>query len=447
VKNVLVIAYFFPPCSASGTYRTLRFVKYLPKFGWDPVILTVKPTVYCEHLPVFPVDASLMQQISVGCTIFRTATLDCLGFLLRLRRLLALRPRTPELQEKRAANSSTVSRWQKLKDCITGSLNTPDPQVGWLLPAVWAGIVNVRKLEVSVVYSTGKPWTAHLIGYCIHRLTGIPWIADFRDPWTQNPWRNIKSKMRQKLEASMEHAVVSHANIVIANTALLREDFVQRYPFLNPSKFLTITNGFDPDDRGLSETIPDNRQTFTLTHVGSLCDTRDPTNLLLAIEQLIMDESISKDCLRVNLIGAMETSLTEFFSRHPVLHYVVNLVPQVPHQEALQYMASSDVLLLIQPKTTTQIPAKLFEYIQAGKPILALTPRDGATGQLVLSDRVGRVVEPDDIESIKQEVRSLCKMHLRQKLSEEFPTSHHHKYNAIHLTQRLAESLDNIAGR
>ncbi len=444
MKKVLMIAYFFPPCGASGVYRTLRFMKYLPRHGWESIVLSVREHAYGDHLPR---DVSLLQCIPDGQKVIRTANLEFFACLLKLRH---------GLRHRLSPNSSTTghslptkpSSWQMFKDFISDTLTIPDPQVSWMLPALWAGIRTVRRFGVNAVYSTGRPWTAHLIGSWIRRLTGIPWVADFRDPWTQDPWRNGKSALRVKIENYLERHVVSEADLVVSTTSLLREDFVQRYPTLDPEKFVTITNGFDPEEKaGLPVAEEDNDSSvFTLTHVGTIYEARCPTHFLEALERLVVSESVQVGMLRINFVGVWYANLSNDVSKHPILRSAVRFIPQVSHLESLVYMAKADVLLLIQPNTKIQVPGKLFEYIQARKPVLALTDKDGATGRLITSQGLGWVVEADDVLGITKLLRHVYGLHLSKRLDDSFRSDKVDQYDARHLTGRLADLLNAITG-
>ncbi len=449
-----MIAYFFPPCSASGVYRTVRFMKFLPDYEWYPIILTIKPDQYEAY---FPLDLALTEQISPGQTIVRTSAFRWLDALLKLRQHIRVAKCASHSLKQQIDNSPKHSRWQRVKDSITGALSTPDEQIGWLLPALWRGMGIIRKQEVDAVYSTASPWTAHLIGYWLSRLTGTPWIADFRDPWTQNPFRAETSKLKESLEAFMEKCVVSRADIVIANTSTLREDFVRRYSFLNSDKFVTITNGFDPDENEPfrqsqrdefdtpTATQSKDSTVFTLTHTGSLYGQRDPRPFFVAIEQLLMEGSIPMERLCINLVGESQDMVSRFLTDHPLVEKAVRLIPQVSHQKCLEYLVNSDLLLVIQPNTTLQIPGKLFEYIQVQKPILALTPSEGATARLITSDGIGASVDATDVVGIKKQVLLYYQMFLCGSLRTNHPSDIYRKYSMRQLTKQLANLLDKLA--
>ncbi len=443
MKTVLMIAYYFPPSGVSGIYRTMRFIKFLPACGWRPIVLTLRPDAYEAGEPR---DDSLPEQLPTDLTVIRTTELRVLEKLQRLRNLrwradAAPAAHTPQpLHERREAANSW---WQCCKDALTGMLSTPDRQIGWWWPAIRAGWRAIRDHEVHVLYSTGKPWTAHLVGCGLQWLTRTPWVADFRDPWLNNPSSAPMSRLRQAIEAHLERLVISRADVVVANTEVVRQEWLQRYPFLKPDKAVTITNGFDPDEPHHAPQAP-RASVLTLTHAGALYAQRYPHAFFVALNRVLSRGSVPQDRLRVNLVGSWDTQTDRFLAEHPMVAKVVRLVPQVPHHVYLGYLQQSDVLLLLQPQTASQIPAKVFEYMQAGKTILALTPPRGATGDLVQSEGLGRVCDATDVETIQQTIEALYRDFTAGTLKPALSDEGYQKYDMRHLTHRLASSFDRL---
>lgn len=442
VKQVLMIAYYFPPCAASGIYRTLRFSKYLPEYGWKPLILTLKENLY-EH--DCPIDRTLVDSIPNDLMIVRTTRIRFLERLLHLKSVLHPKKTSSGIGGQRTKETTTPSLWQRLKDIITRALTTPDQQIGWFFPALFAGLKSVREDKIDAIYSTASPWTAHLVAYWLHKLTGIPWVADFRDPWTQNPWQLERSRIRRSIENRMEKSVVKAANSVIANTQALREDFIRRFDFLDSEKVVALTNGFDPNGHHVNaRPCMANPEVFTLTHTGALYAERDPQTLFQALSELICDGSIPGDKARVNLVGQNDEKVETTLSQYKELMEVVRLIPPVSHSESFEYLLASDVLLIVQPKTRLQIPAKIYEYIQVGKRILALTPYDGATGRLVKSEKFGIVVEPDDIPKLKAELLDLYHSFCTGNLCANKNGSARDRYSMKSITRELAGILNQV---
>lgn len=444
-NTVLIIAYDFPPFSVSGTYRTLRFVKYLPK-RWKAVVFTVKTEVYTAP---FYTDPALLNQLPNSLTVIRTPVFNGFQRFLewqgKLKSLIKDQSRpSPEISNT-AESTAKKSRLKQLKDNITDFFMTPDAQIGWLPYAVRAGKKAIRKHQVKVIYSTGSPWTDHLIGYRLKRASGLPWIADFRDPWTQNPWHTWKLPRRLKRESQMEAEVVHEADIVIANTERLRLDFIKRYPEEPEAKFITITNGYDLDSLVPLNVKRSQNQAMTITHTGALYAERSPRNLLLAIQELLHEGIIPAHGIRLRLVGQGKTNDIEDILADELVSHVVEIIPQVPHRQSLQYLSEADVLLIIQPQAPMQIPGKLFEYMCFQRPILTITESESATADIIRQAQLGPIVEPKDIPGIKKAVCNLYEQFQSGALlSLHSDTNLIHQYDARILTLQFARTLDQL---
>jgi glycosyltransferase involved in cell wall biosynthesis len=332
-----------------------------------------------------------------------------------------------------------------LKDNITDFFMTPDAQIGWLPYAVRAGKKAIRKHQVNVIYSTGSPWTDHLIGCRLKYASGLPWIADFRDPWMQNPWHTWKLPRRLKRESQMEAEVVHEADIVIANTERLRLDFIKRYPEEPGAKFITITNGYDLDSLAPLNVKRSQNQAMTITHTGTLYAERSPRNLLLAIQELLHENIIPVCGIRLRLVGQGKTNDIKDILADKLVSHVVEIIPQVPHRQSLQYLSEADVLLIIQPQAPMQIPGKLFEYMCFQRPILAITEAESATSDIIRQAQLGLIVEPEDISGIKKAVCNLYEQFQSGTLlSLHGDTNTIRQYDARILTLQFAEILDHL---
>jgi glycosyltransferase involved in cell wall biosynthesis len=342
-----------------------------------------------------------------------------------------------------------ASGWyQSLKDAFTDLFEIPDEEIGWFLPALLAGVQTAKSEKIDVIYSTGRPWTAHLIGTALKRLTGKPLVADFRDPWLTNPFRLKYSTLRNQLETYCERKVIEKADVVLANTSELREEFIRRFPEQPQDKFSSLLNGFDPGDYSPEAiTHPSNSgRPFTIIHTGFLYAKRDPKVFLKSVKMFLGNEGVDRRKVKILLVGSVSLAYDlEEHLRSEGLDDIVTLTGQVPYKQSLQYLQESDVLLLLQPGTATQVPSKLFEYLGMKKPILAISPHEGATYNLVLKESIGKVAQPDNVEKIAE---AIYKMHqqwrdgfLMQKVNEET----YEKFNVKNMTATLATHLSKLA--
>lgn len=460
-RKVLMIAYFFPPIGgigSAGSQRVLKFAKYLPDSQQTPVILTVRPEYYESYLSIDPI---LLEKVPAGMVVVRTRVVRLLTKLLMMKRhLTALwAPR----QDERAGAAGTKresetikdigddssrgkrkSWYQRGKDSITDLFDIPDEEMGWFLPAVVGGWMAMRRERVDVIYSTGRPWTAHLIGLALKLLTGKSLVVDFRDPWITNPFRLQYSWLKETLERNMERTVIEHADVVIANTEELRTEFAARFPNQPRAKFVSILNGFDPDDyAALPQATPQNSaEYFTVTHTGFLYGKRDPKTFLEAVKMLVDQPQVDRKRFRVRLIGAVDLpyNLKDYLFAKKI-DDIVQLCDHVPFKDSLEYMRQSTILLLLQPGTTTQVPSKLFEYIGMRKPVLAISPKRGATSSIVRSEGVGEVADPDNAYEIME---ALARLYHQWRSSTPLHATYesaYQKFNVKNMTRQLAEQL------
>ncbi len=456
MKHVLMVAYLFPPVGGlgvAGSQRLLKFAKYLPAHGWQPIVLTVKERSYESY---FSVDPSLVTKIPPDSVIVRTRVLRWLTRLLEFKGRLQGRgatvsQETPASTESflggsaapAAPSGAAKSFYQRLKDGITDLFEIPDEEMGWILPGILGGLSAFRRHGYEAIFATGRPWTALVIGMLLKRLTGKPLIVDFRDPWMTNPFRLWYSPMRNRLEGWLERQVIEQATTVIANTHELRAEFIERFPNEPAEKFMTLLNGFDSDDfvQTLAE-APRERRAFTVTHTGFLYGKRDPKNFLEAVRLCLSQGLIERRKLRILLVGSAELpyNLADYL-RVAGLSDVVQLQGHLPYRESLSCLYRSDVLLLLQPGTKTQVPSKLFDYIGVGKPILGVSPLDGATSRLMTQHRLGAVADPDHIPDIGQALAMLYKAWDSGALDALVDRAACHAFDIRHVTGTLAARL------
>lgn len=454
-----MVAYFFPPVGglgAAGSQRVLKFAKYLPSYQWLPVILTIKEPYYESYLAM---DPTLLDKVPAETKVARTSVVRGLTKILAWKKTLKTYfsgGANPEgglsrtlVVTRRQDSKQEGGRYRRLKDAVTDLFEIPDEEAGWLFPGVYAGTKVIKKERIDVIYSTGRPWTAHLIGVILKRLTGKPLVTDFRDPWLTNPFRLAYSPLRNRLEEYLEKQVIAHADAVIANTEELRDEFTRRFPQQPHHKFLSLLNGFDPDDyTGLSLCDASPRKTFTITHTGFLYGQRDPATFLEAVVTLLERKRLGRQTVRIVFVGnvTLPYNLEEYLAARG-LSDVVTLQEHVPHKHSLEYLQQSDVLLLLQPGTTTQVPSKLFEYIGMRKPILAVSPRGGATYNLVRKESLGEVAHAEDPEEIAAAVERMYVKWRGEGPKDTTTEEVYQKFDVRNITGLLANVFSQVSTR
>jgi glycosyltransferase involved in cell wall biosynthesis len=362
-----MIAYHFPPVQgSSGVHRTLKFVRHLPQLGWEPIVLTVRPSAYPSR------GEDLSAEVPQGIVVRRAACLDS-------GRHLAIRGR--------------YSMWTAL----------PDRWISWLPAGVLAGIRLVRRHRPQVIWSTYPIATAHLIGWCVARATGLPWVADFRDPMCQDGYPTDRRQWRA-FEWVERRAVLASRAVTFTAPSALRT-YAERYPGEPATRMHRLDNGFDEEDfAGLPRTPPSPpRARLTLVHSGTLYPSeRDPTQLFAALSRLRRDGRIGPESFRLVLRATGDDAFYTRMLAEAGLTDLVELAPPIDHRAAIAEMLAADGLLLLQASNCDeQIPAKVYEYLRAGRPIVALTTRSGDTGSTLLSHGIEPIARLDDAAGIR----------------------------------------------
>ena len=272
-RDVLFISYLFPPVAGGGVQRSSKFVKYLPQFGWKPIVLTVREPYdfYC--------DDEMMQDVSGKCVIIRTFSIEPMKLV---RKFLKKRSR----RKVQSESSGTLTQ-KTLKPGFLVKLKTyllfPDNEIMWLPFAVWKGMRVIRKNKPALIYSTASPFTDHLIALLLTKFSGLPWVADFRDLWVDRP-NFPKNKWRLFIDRKFEKMVIENADHVVTATSLLAERFNQLYP---AEKYTSITNGFDEDDFLNKLELLTPKEKFIITYTGIFNKEQNPQKFFKAVYKVI----------------------------------------------------------------------------------------------------------------------------------------------------------------
>lgn len=369
VKRVLMVAFHFPPLrGSSGIQRALKFVQYLPALGWQPLVLSANPRAYVNQGP------DQMKEIPPEVVVTRAFALDT-------GRHLAWRGR------------------------YFGWMAWPDRYVSWCLGAVPAGLSLVRKYRPQVIWSTYPIASATLIGYLLHKLSGLPWVVDFRDPMSDEFYpRDPKLRVIQRW---IERKAVQNAALVVCTTPSAVVTYTTRYPELPRQRFTVLENGYDEENfRNAGATLgePAAGRPFTMIHSGIIYPSeRDPVPLFRALSELKAAGAIDASQLHIVLRATSHDDYVGALLAEHGITDLVSLAPPVPYQAALAEMLSVDGLLLLQASNCNhQIPAKLYEYLRAGRPILALTDAAGDTAATLRAAGVDTIAPLDDSAGIKQ---------------------------------------------
>jgi glycosyltransferase involved in cell wall biosynthesis len=443
VNKVLVISYHFPPTGGAKTRRMLKFLKHLPTFSWQPIVLTA------NNPRIFNFDPSLIDELPKGIEIHRAPTVES---LIRNKRL-ARQGQKNDRDYSHNSPAKTPSWGRQLRRSLGRWFVIPDAFITWLPFAVSLALRINKKNAIDVVYATCPPFSNLIVATILKKLTGLPVVYDFRDAWVSNPARKRKyPKLRQELESLCERRMVKAANLVLSTTAGIVEDFRGRYPDEPPSKFALLTNGYDTED--LPPISPPGKarsERMRLVHTGHLTAERCPRPFLQALSQLLQERPNVKQEIEVFFIGQNDQFLdgkrTEDYVAEYALEGNVRLIKHVPRAEAMRYQTSADILLLFigrVPKEqilTYGMAGKVFDYMIAKKPVLALADR-GPVSQIIEDTGIGDVIEPSDVKNIKAYLEKSLEKFKRCELFVEPVDEQIQKYDVRALTARLAGLFD-----
>ncbi len=383
MKRVLMIAYHFPPLhGSSGVQRTLRFARYLPEFGWEPIILTAHPRAYGQTSP------AQLDDIPEGLRVIRAQAWDT-------SRHLSIGGRYPSL------------------------LARPDRWLTWWLGAVPAGLKLIRRFSPDAIWSTYPIATAHMIGATLHARSKLPWVADFRDPMAQDGYPEDPAIWRSF--AAIEARALKGAAVSTFTTPSALVHYQRRFSAWRDRMHL-LENGYDEETFSTAHAgEPINPGKLTLLHSGIVYpNERDPSHLFEAIGRLKKTQPALYDRLIVRFRAPVhETMLTELAARHGI-EKAIELAPSTGYREALSEMLSADGLLILQASNcNAQIPAKLYEYMRSRRPIMALTDPSGDTAVTCRAAGIGAISPLDDTEKITSLLARFCSHSAEFSLASE----------------------------
>jgi glycosyltransferase involved in cell wall biosynthesis len=419
LRRVLFVAYSYPPNMEVGARTCAQIARCLPMFRWEPVVLTIKE----KHIKEKDPGRSDAASSADPGFIIRTAVLPHPFHIYRQfkssslgAKLFSAGDQQLVAPEPYKGNNSTSNSQRPARDLLLSILNIPDTYTGWLIPAVVSGLRAIRQTGAQAIFSSAPYFTAHLAGYALATLTGLPWVAHFRDPWiTGLVAEYCPTGVHLKISRALEQMTVSRANGVICVTeehaAALRETYHQ----MPASKFVVVMNGFDGLEwKETHEALAWSAQfddksprRFRITYAGSLYMSRNPSPLFRALRTLIDIGEIAPEEVSVELIGWCESSQGRNIADlvlEAKLEDCVSIMGPLNHFETLRRLSQSDLLLLLAERLVTQIPGKTFEYLKTNRPILALTS-EGAVAKLLRQTGGGWVVNPDDHMGVIAAVR------------------------------------------
>jgi hypothetical protein len=388
MKKALIICYYWPPAGGPGVQRWLKFVTYLKSFDIDPV-------VYVPQNPNYPiVDQDLVAQIPKEITVLKLPIKEPYKFA-----AIFSKKKTQQISSGIISNKKP-SPLEKLLLYIRGNYFIPDARVGWVDPSVVFLKQYLKVNPVDCIITSGPPHSMHLIGMELQKQEHLPWIADFRDPWTTIHYhKSLRlTKASEAKHRALETLVLNSANHILVTSPTSQKEF----SLLTNKPITVITNGFEP----IEADTPVLDTTFSIAHIGSLLTQRNPTELWEVLSQIVKEDPVFAQDLEICLTGVVSDEVLSFIDLVGLKNNTTTK-GYVPHKEALILQHKAQVLLLLEvdsQDTKAIIPGKLFEYLQAARPIIAIGPKGSDIEGIINTTASGVYVSADQKDVLKKQI-------------------------------------------
>ena len=445
MKRVLIISYYWPPTGGSGVQRWVKFAKYLPSEGWQPVIYTP------ENPEQLAVDTSLEAEIPAEVEVLKTRIMEPYELY---KKFLRKSGHSKEAVEVNPVNAQNKSFAQKAAMWVRGNFFRPDPRCLWIKPSVKFLKKYLEENPVDLIVSTGPPQSMHMIGRALARETGLPWIADFRDPWTKIFYFKHLSMTRatERWHKKMEKKVLDDASVVVAVSPLVQQEFQA----MTHTPVELITNGFDECDFRKENTGegdctdvsrvaaggPD--KDFVITHTGLFAADGNPTMLWKVLADKCTKNEEFRSKLVIKLVGKTDDSVLESIHSAGLDTHLVNMGYQ-PHAVAVEEQRNASLLILPlrkEPEYKAVLPGKLFEYLASWRPVLGIGQPDGAMSMILNTTKTGVVLNWEDEGSISKYLDMCWASHLKGELT--VADADISQFTRRNLTHRMAKLFDSL---
>lgn len=435
-KKILIITYYWPPAGGPGVQRWLKFAKYLPDFGWSPII-------YTPENPSYPLlDESLLKDIPENIEVIKT----------KIWEPYQLAEKLNKSNKKFKAGQFDVGQHQswksKLSIWVRGNFFIPDARIFWVKPSVKFLEKYLKENKIDVVVTSGPPHSLHLIGLNLKKkFPTLKWIADFRDPWTEiSYYKHLKlTKNSDKKHRQLESDVFKNADITLATSYTDAENFRK-----NGANAFCITNGFDESDSS-GNAIDSDTETFrpsntsakfTLSYIGVLEQLRNPENLWKALDELVKNRKEFAENFTLKFVGRIDDKILNLIESSSLKDHIQNL-GYLSHDKAIDEMATSSLLLITNfPNDSSKgiIPGKIFEYLATGKQIISFGPSEADVSKILKETHAGKHFSYEDSESVKSFIME--KFDLWKNGHLETNTGNITQFSRKTLTKKLADILD-----
>ena len=430
MKKVLIVTYYWIPSGGAGVQRWVKFTKYLRDFGWEPVI-------YTPENPEYPaIDYSFEKDIPSDIEVIKTPIWEPYDLY---RNIMG---KKGESINAGFISENKKSGWKdKLSIWIRGNFLIPDPRRFWIKSSVKFLSEYLKENRVDAIISTGPPHSMHLIALGVKKhFPDLPWLADFRDPWTNIDFYNELNLtfIADKIHHRLEKKVVRNTDCLVT----VSQGWMNGFLAMKPKKTKVITNGFDAADIHVGDIEPDKK--FSISHIGTLNAARNPKILWEVLGEMCNENAEFRADLQIQLIGKVDYSVTEQL-KSAGLENQLNKIDYLPHQQAIEKQQSSQILLLLINQSANAngiLTGKFYEYMASRRPILAIGPTNGDAAAVLNETQAGKMVDFDDKENTKKIVLEYYRLYKNEALTVQ--SNAIMQYSRKSLTGELSKTLNEL---
>lgn len=431
MKKVLIITYYWPPSGGAGVQRWLKFVKYLREFNWEPIVYTP------EHPEIPVIDESLNKDVPNDITVLKTPIWEPYDFYKKI----IGKDKNEKISAGFLSENKKPKLTEKISVWIRGNFFIPDARKFWINPSVSFLSDYIKKNEIDAIVSTGPPHSMHLIALKLKDKFNIPWVADFRDPWTNIDFYKdlMLTSFADRKHKRLEKKVLTTADAILTIGKTMKDEFVG----LGAKNVVVLTNGFDEQDTSSTLGIVKDEK-FSLAHIGSFVKSRDPLFLWQVLSELVAEQTGFADDLEIKLVGKVDFSVLENIKKYRLNSYV-NKIDYLPHQEVIKEQQRSQVLLLLlndTPNSKGILTGKFFEYLSAKRPILCIGPMNGDAAEILNETKSGNIVEFEDKINLKKVILDYYRMYKNNGL--EINSENLESFSRRNITGELSKLLNSL---
>ncbi len=427
-KKVLIFTYYFPPAGGVAVQRFLKFSKYLPEFGWEPIIVTVANGSYPYY------DESLLKEISPSLKVYRTKTFEPFEFYNMLKG-----KKGKAMPVVSVGSHQNKSFFQKISEYIRANFFVPDARMGWVTYAVKQAEEIIKSEKIDAIITTGPPHSTHLIGLELKEKFGFKWIADFRDPWTGIFYNNIlpRTESTKQKDRALETKVLQTADLVTVISQGMKHEFEDR-----AKKIEVVMNGFDEEDFLKSEVRNQKSEMFSIRYVGNLMASQNVEVFWKAIREL----RIANFELRIEFIGRVDDAVKKSISENG-LNDCVSYIDFVDHNKAVQLMQEASMLLFVIPDVKDNaliLTGKLFEYLASKSEMISIGPVNGNANEVLKQTGRKAMIGFADEAETKRQLQAAINYFTQTKAAYKYSDNSEQVFSRRNQTSILSQLLQSL---